>query len=273
MEAKMNRIVVVTGAASGIGAATVKYLRERGVSLITADLHDADVIADLTTREGRRAFVAGVAEQSGGVIDAVVANAGGGPLETSVQLNYFGAVATLDGLRPLLERSRAPRAVAVSSIGSLFAVRADLVDACLSGDEAAAIEIGRDVADEARRAGADKSRVTETVYGNAKLALNRWCRSTASRRDWAGAGILLNVVALGFYDTPAAAFILNDPEKRKSMEQLVPLHGAFPGRPQDAAALLSWLTSEENSQLTGQVLFADGGVEASVRGAREGVAR
>jgi NAD(P)-dependent dehydrogenase (short-subunit alcohol dehydrogenase family) len=269
----MSRIVVVTGAASGIGAATVDHLREHGMNVITADLHDADINADLTTAEGRAALVAGVANRSGGMVDGVVANAGGGPLETTVQLNYFGTVATLEGLRPLLERSRAPRAVAVSSIGSLFAVRSDLVEACLSGDEAAAIEIGRDVADEARRAGAEKTRVTETVYGNAKLALNRWCRSTASHRDWAGVGILLNVVALGFYDTPAAAFILNDPEKRKSMGQLVPVHGAFPGRPQAAAALLSWLTSEENSQLTGQVMFADGGVEASVRGAREGIAR
>jgi NAD(P)-dependent dehydrogenase (short-subunit alcohol dehydrogenase family) len=264
----MNRVVVVTGAASGIGAATVKYLRERAVRVITCDLRDADVIADLTTLAGRAVLVEGVASRSGGVVDAVIANAGGGPVETSVQLNFFGAVATLDGLRPLLRRSGAPRAVAVSSIGSLFAVRKDLVDACLAGDEGTAVEIGRDVADEAAKAGGDKPRIRETVYGNAKLALNRWCRRTAPGPDWAGAGILLNVVALGFYDTPAAAYILTDPEKRKSMEQLVPLRGAFPGRPQEAAALLAWLTSAENSQLTGQLLFADGGVECRTRGDR-----
>jgi len=273
LEANMNRIVVVTGAASGIGAATVSYLRERDVSVITADLRNADVIADLTTSEGRAAFVEGVTEHSGGLLDGVIANAGGGPVETSVQLNYFGTVATLEGLRPLLARSAAPRAVAVSSIGSLFAVRTDLVDACLSGDEPVAMAIGRDVAAEAAKAGADKMRVAETVYGNAKLALNRWCRRAASSADWAGTGILLNVVALGVYDTPAAAFILSDPERRKPVEEHTPLRGAFPGRPQDAAALLNWLTSADNTQLTGQVLFADGGFEASVRGQLEGVAR
>ncbi len=262
----MNRVCVVTGAASGIGAATASYLRERGARVITSDLRDADVIADLTTAEGRAAFIEGIVSRSDGKVDAVIANAGGGPVETSVQLNFFGAIATLEGLRPLLSRSATPRAVAVSSIGSLFASRMDLVDACLRGSEATAQVVARGVADEAQRAGHDASRVSEVVYGNAKLALNRWCRSAAPTKEWAGAGILLNVVALGLYDTPAAAFVLNNPERRGPMRELTPLRGAFPGRPQDAAALLSWLASAENTQLTGQVMFADGGFECRMLG-------
>jgi NAD(P)-dependent dehydrogenase (short-subunit alcohol dehydrogenase family) len=257
-----NRVVVVTGAASGIGAATTNYLRERGARVITADLRDADVIANLTTSQGRAAFVEGVGTLSGGTVDAVIANAGGGPVETSVQLNFFGAVATLEGLRPLLARSTAPRAVAVSSIGSLFASRQDLVDACLAGDEAVAVTVARRVADDVAQMGLEAPQIREAVYGNAKLALNHRCRALASSVDWAGAGILLNVVALGLYDTPAAAFILRDRARRKSMQDLTPLRGALPGRPEDAAALLSWLTSPENAQLTGQVLFADGGFES-----------
>ena len=263
----MNRTIVVTGAASGIGAATVNYLRERGDRVVTCDLRDADVIADLATAEGRAALVDGVARQSGGTLDAVIANAGGGPLETEMQLNFFGTVATLAGLHPLLLRSAEPRAVAVSSIGSLFATRTDLVEACLAGDEATALAIAQAVIDEASKAGVGRTQIREGLYGNAKLALNQWCRSMASSPEWAGAGILLNVVALGFYDTPAAAFILNDTERRTSLEHLVPLKGAFPGRPRDAAALLSWLTSAENTQLTGQVMFADGGFECRQRGA------
>jgi NAD(P)-dependent dehydrogenase (short-subunit alcohol dehydrogenase family) len=262
----MNRTVIVTGAASGIGAATVNHLRERGARVITSDLRDAEVIANLATTEGRAAFVEGVAKRSGGTVDAVIANAGGGPVETSVQLNYFGAVATLAGLRPLLARSAAPRAVAVSSIGSLFASRPDLVDACLDGDESFAVAVARSVREDVKRSGGDPSLIREAVYGNAKLALNRWCRGVASNPDWAGAGILLNVVALGLYDTPAAAFILNNPERRRLMQDATPVRGAFPGRPEDAAALLSWLTSPENAQLTGQVLFADGGFESRLRG-------
>ncbi len=115
----MNRTYVVTGAASGIGAATTRYLRERGSRVIACDLHEADVIADLATGEGRTQLVGGVTRLSGGKIDAIVANAGGGPAETMLAVNFFGTVATLEGLRPLLKDSPAPRAVLVSSIASL----------------------------------------------------------------------------------------------------------------------------------------------------------
>ena len=54
----------------------------------------------------RAAFIRGVSRLAGGRIDAVVANAGGGPPETSLSLNFFGALATLEGLRPLLANSR-----------------------------------------------------------------------------------------------------------------------------------------------------------------------
>lgn len=115
----MDRTYVVTGAASGIGAATARYLRERGGRVIACDLHNADVIANLATIEGRAELVAGVTRLSRGSIDAIVANAGGGAPETMLSLNFFGSVATLEGLRPLMKTSPAPRAVMVSSIASV----------------------------------------------------------------------------------------------------------------------------------------------------------
>src|SRR5215469_16940499 len=90
-----NRTYVVTGALSGIGAATVRYLQARGGRVIACDLGEADVVGDLATSEGRAALVDGVTRLSGGVIDAIVVNAGGGPPKTMLALNFFGAVATL----------------------------------------------------------------------------------------------------------------------------------------------------------------------------------
>ena len=69
----------------------------------------------------------------------MVANAGGGPPETSLSLNFFGAVATLEGLRPLLANSPAPRAVAVSSIASLQSTPIEIIEKCLEMDEPGAI--------------------------------------------------------------------------------------------------------------------------------------
>jgi NAD(P)-dependent dehydrogenase (short-subunit alcohol dehydrogenase family) len=270
----MARTIVVTGAASGIGAATARPLRKAGERVITSDLHDADVIADLATPAGREALVKGVARLADGRIDAIVANAGGGPPETSVQLNFFGAVATLEGLRPLLAGSAAPRAVAVSSVASLREPFSPLIEACLAGDEAKALDAARRLADERLRAPASDNampaaaQIPLDLYGNAKQALQLWCRRAAATAPWAGEGVVLNVVALGFYDTPAAAYVLSNPQARAAVAPLVPLKGAFPGRADEAAELLAFLVSAENSQVTGQIIFADGGIESKAREVR-----
>lgn len=253
-----GRTYAVTGAASGIGAATAAYLRQRGGRVIACDMADTDVASDLTTAEGRAALVDGVTKLCGGRLDAIVANAGGGPAETMLALNFFGAVATLEGLRPLLAASPAPRAVAISSISALGPTDPALVDACLALDEPAAIAAG------VAAIAAGKGPLD--LYGSAKRALNRWCRRVAVTPPWAGAGVVLNVIAPGVIDTPAAAYILSDPERRAQMGAMVPLQSAYPGRPDDMAAFVAWCVGPENALMTGQVLFADAGFECLVRG-------
>jgi NAD(P)-dependent dehydrogenase (short-subunit alcohol dehydrogenase family) len=268
----MDRTYVVTGAASGIGAATASYLRERGGRVIGSDLHDADVIADLATREGRAALVDGVKRLADGRIDAILAVAGGGPAEKSLQVNFFGAVATLEGLRPLLEGSPAPRAVAVSSIASYNQNDQGIIDACLSMDEGKALEAAREFAEKIgpldKLTPMQGMQIGLGLYGNAKHALNCWCRRSAIGEEWAGAGIPLNLVAPGFIDTPAAKYILTNPDLNASMGSMVPMRGVFPAPPETMAAILAWCTSPENSLMTGQILFVDGGVECKQRGER-----
>jgi NAD(P)-dependent dehydrogenase (short-subunit alcohol dehydrogenase family) len=148
----------------------------------------------------------------------------------------------------------------VSSIGSLSPPDAAIVDACLSLDESAAVAAGR----EALAAG----KTAQHLYNNAKHALNRWCRRTASNVQWAGAAIPLNAVAPGVIDTPAAAYILSNPEIRAALGRMVPMRGAYPGRPDQIAAILAWCVGEDNALMTGQILFVDGGVDCSARGER-----
>jgi NAD(P)-dependent dehydrogenase (short-subunit alcohol dehydrogenase family) len=89
-------------------------------------------------------------------------------------------------------------------------------------DEPAAIAAGRDAI------AAGKGPLD--LYSGAKNDLNGWCRRVAVRSEWAGAGIPLNVVAPGFIDTPAAAYILSDPERKAAAGQMVPMRVAYPAR-------------------------------------------
>lgn len=130
----MPRTSVVTGAASGIGKATRELLEQRGERVIGVDLHDAEVVADLSSARGRAALVEGAQQLSGGQVDAVYAVAGlAAPTATTVAVNFFGTLATLEGLRPLLSGSPAPRAVLVSSMAALMPSDAELVALLAAG--------------------------------------------------------------------------------------------------------------------------------------------
>ncbi len=256
----MSRTYVVTGAASGIGRATRELLLERGEKVIGVDLHDADVTVDLSTADGRSAMVERVTALSGGTVDAVLANAGlAAPTAKTAAINYFGTLATLEGLRPLLAGSAAPRAVAVTSMASLFPPDDALLTALLAGDEATALARAAEL-----EAGTPEQ--GNLIYGTTKRALALWIRRNAATAEWAGASIPLNGVAPGVVDTPMTAEMIATPEQRTAITSMVPmpLNGIF--EPRSVAYLLAWLTSEENAHLCGQIVFIDGGSDVVIRG-------
>ncbi|MFF0473899.1 SDR family oxidoreductase [Streptomyces sp. NPDC004284] len=256
----MSRTCLVTGAASGIGRATAALLRERGHTVVGADLAEGDIHADLSTPEGRAALVARAGELTGGRLDAVVSCAGVAHFDPlTVRVNHFGAVATLDGLRPLLAAGTDPRAVVVGSVDSVHPTDPAIVDAALAGDE--------DTAVAASRAAVDRGE-GHLVYSSSKASISRWVRRAAPTGAWAGAGIPLNAVAPGVVVTPLTRPLLDDPEMRGLVEKSVPmpLHGH--ARPEQIAPLIAWLASPENALVTGQVVFADGGADAVLRGDR-----
>ncbi len=253
------RTVVITGGVSGIGKALADKLTAAGDKVITVDLHDADVTVDLTTAEGRAALVEQVRELSGGTIDAVVANAGlSHPIPATIGVNYFGAVATLEGLRPLLAGSPAPRAVITTSMASLMPNDEELVNLCLAGDEAGALARAEVLAADEATGG--------LIYGSSKAGIARWLRRNAPTPEWAGANIPLNAIAPGVVITPMTADLTATEESREYLKSVVPMPlGGFMTA-EVPADLIAWLISEENSHLCGQVIFVDGGSDVVIRG-------
>jgi NAD(P)-dependent dehydrogenase (short-subunit alcohol dehydrogenase family) len=253
----MARKYVVTGAASGIGKALTEQLRGEGDTVYGVDLRDADVTVDLTTAEGRHDLVEQVTELSGGTIDAIVAVAGlAAPIPATAGVNYFGAIATLEGLRPLLAGSDAPRAAVVASLAALEPTDARLHAALLAGDEPKALELATAIAD------APTDTPSNAIYNTSKNAIALWVRTNAATDEWAGAGIALNAIAPGVIETPMIASILATEEGRAALAAGAPAPLNGPAAPAAApAALLAWLTSAQNTHVTGQIIFVDGGAE------------
>lgn len=252
----------VTGSASGMGAAVVDRLRLDGHDVITVDLKDADVVADLSTPEGRRAAAAGVLEKCDGTLDGAVMAAGIGPApgrdrsRLIGEINVLGVIELLEAWRPALAAADRAKVVvfASNSTTTVPMVPRRAITALLDGDVERAVRALRIFG----------AMAPSIAYAASKIAVSHWVRSQAVTREWAGEGIRLNALAPGAIMTPLLEQQLATPAEAKRIKAFpVPIGGY--GDPGHLAAWVLHMLSDSADFLCGSVVFVDGGSDAWFR--------
>ncbi|MGJ6124870.1 SDR family oxidoreductase [Mycolicibacterium sp. Y3] len=249
----------ITGSASGMGYHTAQKLRARGHTVIGVDLHDAEVIADLSTPQGRQAAAAEVLAAAGGVLDGAVLAAGLGPGAGNrliAEVNFLGVVEPLTAWRPALAAADRAKVVvlASNSTTTVPAVPRRTVDALLAHDTDKAVR-------SIRLLGSSGSAL---MYSASKTAVSRWVRRQAVTPAWAGAGIRLNALAPGAIMTPLLETQLASPREGAAVRRFPIPVGGF-GDPGQLADWICFMLSDSADFLCGSIIFVDGGTDAFFR--------
>lgn len=252
-------IYAVTGAASGMGKASADRLREAGHTVIGIDLTEGDVVADLSTPDGRSTAIRTTLRLAENRLDGVVLAAGLGPVpgkETTIaHVNVRGVVDLLEAWRPALAATGNSKVVVFgsNSVSTVPVVPKPIVKAFLAGELDKGVRWARRIP----MAGAI------FTYAASKIAVTHWVRRTAVTTEWAGAGIRLNVLAPGAIATPLLDAQLDSADGDRVRNFPVPL-GGF-GEPGRIAEWVEFMLSPAADFLSGSVVVVDGGTEAFFR--------
>jgi len=247
----------ISGCATGIGAATRKRIEADGHRVIGIDLRDVEVVADLSTREGRRSAVTETLAATDGQLDGAILCAGvGGHIGNNAlvaSVNYFGVVDLLDGFFSALQKGDQASAVVMCSNSAQLipgSVETPLVQAMLAGDEEEACRIARDDCQ------------GQAVYMLSKNAVGVSVRRRAV--EWGAAGVRINAVAPGPIDTPLLQGGLDSPEIGQAIRDFKVPVGRW-GRPEEIAEVVAFLAGPHGGFVHGSIWYADGGADAMTR--------
>jgi NAD(P)-dependent dehydrogenase (short-subunit alcohol dehydrogenase family) len=249
------RNIVITGSASGIGAACKAQFQTTGDRVVGIDLSDADIAADLSTQSGRDAAIAATLAYTEGKIDGLILSAGLSgmyhPGDVTLSVNYFGSVELLDALRPAMEGRPNACAIGLVSNSSQFDVDYDdpMVTALLEGNEEKCRQMVL---------GLDRG----AAYRFSKHALARAIRRRAS--IWGPLGVRINAIVPGVTETPMVDALKQDPEVGPLLD-LLPIPVGRKGNASEMAKVIAFLLSEDASYIHGTMVWVDGGTDAAIR--------
>lgn len=247
VERLQGRVALVTGAAGGIGRATALRLASEGASVMVTDVADGQPVFDEITRAGGvAAFTKLDVSDEGqwlvaltrcvelfGGLDILVNNAGIGdvnPIDQTTQEEYDRTVAITQtgvflGMKLAYPYLKESAHGSVINISSIF--------------------------------GSSGGLGTSPAYHAAKGAVRAMTKSVAL--GWTADGIRVNSIHPGFIDT-AIMNPVRGTDWEKTIIELTPM-GRY-GRPEEIAAGVAYLASDDASFVTGSELYIDGGYMA-----------
>ena len=247
-----GKVAIVTGAASGIGAATLRRLAAEGAAVVCADINDAGgeaVVAEIAAAGGRAAFrhcdVGTLAEVEAVVAFAVERFGGLDIMHNNAVWTGGGWVADIDP--EVWQRSLQIMLTAVF-YGCRSAIPAMLARGGGSIVNTASIE-------------AFGGEMMASPYSTAKAGVVNFTRNVAI--EYGRKGIRANAICPGVVQTPLADMMLAFSKRtREELAALPPLGRLL--HPDEIASVVAFLCSADASAITGAAIVIDGGLTAAL---------